>query len=393
MTTDRNQPVDEIRVAIVMPCLNEEENLTKTCASLGFGIGKELSPPGAVLILVDNGSTDSTVSVAEQVRGHSRAESVIIGHETERGFVPPRHRGVLMANALARSINWSPDSVLLLQADADTIYADGYVASMRLAAARFGPDVMIEAHVGYPPDFKAQYPEYIRMCEEIDNEFVDLFPRDLTDDEVVDDKVSGYWLGDYLKWGGHRREYTQAGEEIHAETTRLYMRAKALGARRERVDNALGFHSPRRILEDPAMVLAAAGFPREASWKERWHQAYHGPSDLRALCSQPLHPEVLRVIETRELHLLALLSLLPLHVDRALGRGVSIAAVDFADLVLSWLPRRAVTDLLSRPGVFLTDVFELIERNGDALLNEARRVTPQALSRFANGGGEQSPML
>lgn len=99
-----------------------------------------------------------------------------------------------------------------------------------------------------------------------------------------------------------------------------------------------------------------------------------GQASLRD--SQRLHPEGLRVIETCGLHLLALFSLLPLHIDRALGRGASIAAVDFADLALSWLPRRAVTDLLSRPGVFLTDVFELIERNSDALLKEAWRVTP-----------------
>lgn len=382
MTSNCIQRTEDIRVAIVIPCLNEEENLSHTCSSLGFGIGKELSPPGTVLLLVDNGSTDSTIFVAEQIKHNSREGAVYIGHETERGFVPPRHSGSLMAKALAEEMNWSLENVLLLQADADTIYANGYIAAMRLASKGFGMNVVIEACVGYLPDFKAQYPEYIRLCEEIDGEFINLFARDLSDDYVVDDKVSGYRLSDYLKWGGHRREYTQAGEEIHAETTRLYMRAKTQGARRERVDNAFAFHSPRKILEDPALILATAGFPREISWKDRWYRAYQGPSDLRGLCSYPIHLEVLKAIRVRELHLLALLSLLPLHVDRALEQMSSIGIANFTDIVLSWLPRRVMNDVLSRPGVFLTDVFELIERDGDALLEEAWKVMPPSVTPF-----------
>src|SRR5262245_31282857 len=116
--------MNDIRVVLVIPCLNEEENLANTCASLGFGTGKDVSPLGVVLFLIDNGSSDSTIAIAEQLKLNSRENTVFVGHESERGFVPPRHRGNLMAKELAHSMNWNLEDILILQADADTHYAD-----------------------------------------------------------------------------------------------------------------------------------------------------------------------------------------------------------------------------------------------------------------------------
>lgn len=376
MTDEARTSAEEIHVAVVVPCLNEEKNLAGTCASLGFGAGKDSPPAGALLFLIDNGSSDSTVAVAERIKSDSEPGTVFVGHELERGYVPPRRRGNLMMDELARSRGWDAGDVLILQADADTRYAPGYVASMRAAAELNGPGVMIEACVAYPPAFQAEYPEYIRLCDEVDSEFVRLFARDLSDDDLVDDKVSGYRLSDYFVWGGHRREYTEGGEEIHAETARLYMRARAGGARRGRVGDALAYHSPRKVLEDPALHLATAGFPREASWNARWREGYGGPATLRELCDEPHHPEVLKAVRGREEHLLALLGVLPVHVDRTLVEISSVETAEFADVVLPLLPRRTRDDLLSRPGAFLTDVFGLMEVHGDKLREEARRLTP-----------------
>jgi hypothetical protein len=380
MTNELCPSLGEIHVAIIIPCLNEERTLADACTSLGFGAGNNSSGSNALLFLVDNGSTDSTISVAERIKSASQENMVQIGYESERGFVPPRHRGNLMAESLARSMNWGVEDVLILQADADTHYAPGYVASMRSAAEGYGPNVMIEACVTYPPAFKAEYPKYIEICDEVDGAFVRLFARDLADDYLVDDKVSGYRLGDYLNWGGHRREYTEGGEEIHAETARLYMRARSLGARRVRVDEAVAFHSPRKVIEDPPLHLATAGFPREASWNVRWRRNYRGPRDLPSLCAQPQHPDVLKAVRMREEHLLALLGALPVHVDRVLDQVSSLETAEFADAVLPWLPRRTTNDLLARPGIFLADVFELMERHGDTLLEEARRLADDASS-------------
>jgi len=377
MTHKVAPPEDRLHVAIVIPCLNEEQTLADTCASLGFGLGNSSYSTGNLLFLVDNGSTDSTVDVAHRIKSASKDDSVFIGHAPQRGFVPARHFGNQMVEEVVRSMNWDLQDVLILQVDADTHYTPGYVTSMQCAAEKCGPGVMIEACVTYPPTFKSEYSDYIQICDDIDSEFLHLFPRDITDDDLVDDKVSGYRLSDYFDWGGHRREYTTSGEEIHSETARLYMRARATDARRERVESAQAFHSPRRILEDPALHLAAAGFPREGTWNAQWRQMYTGPMNLRDLCSQPQHPEVLKAIRMREQHILALLGVLPMHVDRALNVVSSVATNDFAHVVLAWLPERVKNDLIDHPGVFLTDVFELIHKRGDALIAEARESAPR----------------
>lgn len=386
MIHESNSSSGEIRIALIVPCLNEEATLADTCASLGFGLGKNSPRTGALLFIVDNGSTDSTISVAELIKSGSEENTVFIGHEPERGFVPPRHRGNLMVEELAHSMNWRLEDVLILQADADTHYAPGYVASMQSVAESCGPNMMIEACVTYPNAFKIEYPEYIEICDRVDGEFVRLFARDFSDDDIVDDKVSGYRLSDYFKWGGLQREYTAGGEEIHAETARLYMRARVHGARRRRVDNALGFHSARKVIEDPSLHLATAGFPREASWNAQWRQSYTGPRDLRSLCNHPAHPEMLKAIRTREEHLLALLGVLPVHVDRALCEFSSVETADYANIVLPLLPERSRDDLKNRPGIFLTDVFELMKGYGQMLLEEANKLTPQG-GRNNSGNG------
>src|SRR6267378_1266299 len=118
------QPVDGILVVLVMPCLNEEQNLEATCASLGFGSGTKSLPQGTVLIIMDNGSSDSTLSIAEKIKRSSKPDAVLVGQELERGYVPVRHRGNLIADELARSARLPADTVLILQVDADCHYSE-----------------------------------------------------------------------------------------------------------------------------------------------------------------------------------------------------------------------------------------------------------------------------
>jgi hypothetical protein len=280
-----------------------------------------------------------------------------------------------MVKALAESMGWNDQDVVILQADADTYYADGYIEFMSGAAEAFGAGVLIESKVGYPPDFKATYPGYIELCRAVDDEFAALFS---CDDMIVDDKVSGYRLFDYFKWGSHQREYTSNGEEIHAETTRLYMRAKAKGGGKEIVDSASAYHSPRKVLPDPLMHLASAGFPREGSWRTRWQLEYGNPMDLGEVLTNPGHPIVQRALEVRSQHVIALFGVLPLHVDRALRENPEPESTEFSRVLEPLLPKRTSTDLLHRPGIFLTDVFDLIDHKGDALLESARGLIPRA---------------
>lgn len=260
-----------MQVALVIPCFNEEHHLAATCASLGFGLGST-SPSDTTLFIVDNNSTDATVAVAQRIIHSSTHNAVFLGHESEQGYVPPRHRGNLMARDHAALSDRSLADTLVLQVDADTQYAGDYISSMKAAAQKFGPNSLIEACTAYQPTFAAAHQAYVALCDEIDAAFASLSVPE-ADDILVDDKACGYLLSDYFNWGGHQREYTTGGEEIHAETTRLYMRGRFYRATKVIADNAFAFHSPRKLIQNPGLHLATTGFPRENSWNELWRDA------------------------------------------------------------------------------------------------------------------------
>lgn len=364
------------QVVLVMPCLNEANNLKQTCLSLGFGSGSQHHSPNSALIIVDNGSSDTTAEVAADVRRASEPNTVHVIQEAEQGYVPARHAGNLFARALAESSKWDEENVLVLQVDADCNYLPDYVNAMKEVAEHEGRNVMIEACIGYPPDFQKDYSEYVRICDETDVEFEKLFPRSLSHDDVAVDAVCGYRLADYFRWGGHRREFNAGGEEIHAETTRMFMRARTQGARRRRVDRGLALHSARKAYANPALHISTGGFPREDSWNRTWQRNYKGPSNIDDFCAHTNHPEVVKAVRVREEHLLALFGVLPLHVDRALGQPSDKEAESerLSAQILPLLSRRTRDDLASHPGILLSDVFNLISEHGTQLLDEARQV-------------------
>src|SRR3546814_15415590 len=115
-----------MHVAIVIPCLNEQDSLASTCASLGF-CGSDVQPPvDTSLILVDNGSADQTATVMGEIQ-RAAPDRVILANESERGYVPPRHRGALVAFEQANQNGHSLRDVLVLPADADTRYGPASV--------------------------------------------------------------------------------------------------------------------------------------------------------------------------------------------------------------------------------------------------------------------------
>lgn len=372
---------EALHVLLIMPCLNEADNLKRTVLSLGFGNDTEHPSANTSLLIIDNGSTDSTAEVAEEIRLDSNPETVHLVQEPERGFVPARHAGNAFAQGLAKSSGWNEEDVLVLQVDADCQYLPGYVDAMREAAESQPTNVMIEACIGYPEDFQKLHSEYVRICNQTDVEFEKLFPRNLSHDDVAVDAVCGYRLADYFKWGGHRREFTTAGEEIYAETTRMFMRARTYGAQRVRVEKGMALHSARKAYVDPALHIASAGFPREESWNRKWRETYNGPLSIQELCAHSDHPEVLKAIRIREEHLLALFGVLPLHVDKALGQAPDRSAetADITAHILPLLPSRTRKDLTFKPGVLISDVFDLISTRGAQLLAEAKQV----ISRLA----------
>lgn len=373
MTCKTKKSSTEIHVAIVLPFLNEQETLANTCRSLGFGMGTNSTPRNATLFLIDNGSTDRSADIAKQIKGDTLAGRVVIGYELERGYVPPRHRGNMMVRAFAHSTDKGEHDVLILQADADTQYGDGYIEAMRSVMQAKGANVLVEARTVYPLEFKAAHPAYIQLCDKVDEVYAELFAPPAAD-VIVDDKVSGYWLSDYFGWGGHQREYAARGGEIHAETSRLYMKARTKGAERVRVDSAIAYPSLRKVLQEPALHFASAGFPREASWNEKWREIYSGPTTIDDFCYNISHPEVQRAIQVREQHLIAIFSVLPIHVSYSTEEFVAPETSELIAIILPLLPKHTIGDLAHSPGLFISDVFELMERHGSELLSECRRL-------------------
>ena len=290
-----------MQTVIVMPCLNEEALLRETCHSLGFG-GEEPVPDGRVLVLVDNGSTDRTFEVMGCIRDQSRAGSVHLVSQPERGYVPARHAGILAAAEIVGS------DAFVLQADADTAYADDYVERMTRAFLA-NPDCLIEGASVVRRDFRRRYPGFHAMCERVDADVIDR--TDEAEAVIVPDAVSGFSIADYLRWGGHQREYLANGDELFAETTRLYIRANLMGCCRFKDAQALAFQSRRKVIETPGMYVSCAGFPRERRWRKVWQARHPSALTLGDFEAADAAVRFSDLLVERRCHLIALFAWLP----------------------------------------------------------------------------------
>lgn len=349
-----------MHTAIVIPCLDEEATLRATCQSLGFGAANVAPPVDATLILVDNGSTDGTWDVMEGVQRISGAQ-VVLSREPQRGYVPPRHRGVLVARDIEGRHGHPDQDVLILQADADTVYDSGYIAAMR-DAARPAAGVMVEGVAHATQTFLDAHPGYHHLADGADRA-TERFLVDEPDEVIIDDQVAGYRLSDYLAWGGHRREYDAHGDEIHAETSRLYLRGKISGGRRVRTGKALAFPSRRKVELDPLLHFATEGFPRTDGWRKRWRAEQGGALTLDAFDRPDAAERLQEAVFIRQAHGLILFGVLPIHVAQALGRPVAdhLLAGPMGTLV-SELADITPQNVAANPGRLLEAGFALIER-------------------------------
>lgn len=348
-----------MRAYIVMPCLNEERELVATCASLGFGPGVATDNPDGTLVLVDNGSTDRTPELMRYIRQGSPPGAVELAHEPERGYVPPRRRGIDLVAQLALEEGLVAEDVLILQADADTQYQPGYVTEMRAAGETAGPQTLLEGRAEAPPEFALEHPAYQALCEQVSASVRTLCVAE-TDDVVVDDKICAFRLADYCVWGGHAREFDRQGQEIHAETSRLFLRARSYGARKIMAEGAVAQPSRRKLYESPGLYFATTGFPHDAEWAARWRRDYAGIDSFEAL--HQLHPLVHEAILLRQCHDLILFGVLPLWVGHALGTLPTTDALGarLAPL-LKLLPPLTRDQLRHTPGLVLCTALQLID--------------------------------
>lgn len=346
-----------MHVAFVIPCLNEEACIRAAAKSL-IEEADQL-PPNTDLILVDNGSTDATWAVLESLvaGGKGRIHRV---RERRRGFVPPRHRGVLHAAHLARGRGICSDEVLILQGDADTIYLPGYIERMRSAA---GANVLLEGSIGRTQEGDPRLLAFRDLELKVD-QVVRAYEVDDAQETLVDDKACGYRLIDYQRWGGLQREYAADGSELHAETTRLFLHARALtGATRRRVEPAGALTSPRRILEDPGLYFCTAGYPRERGWITRFRAAAARDGGPRVVLGEVSSHANHAAVRYRLGHVLVLFWILP-WLTAAVLEGRSDTQVRAMGLDPRSFSRE---DLASQPGLVVTRLLDMIDEPHTAL--------------------------
>lgn len=289
---------------IVIPCLNEQDRIITTCASLGFGHNRQSL---GRLVLVDNGSSDKTFDTISLIQRASPPGSVLVVQEQRRGYVSARRAGMASVLDVARMENLPAESILVLQADADTLYLPGYVRTMAAAYSNHRGQ-LIEASAVTNREFYLRFPAFCQMCREIDAEMEVWFAPD-EQQVVVDDKVCAFSLADYCVWGEHQDELDNNGKQIFAETTRLLMRAKAMGnVWHNRVEEAQALPSRRRLFDHALGYFASSGFPRHVSWMEAWGKP---DESERFLVSPHSWPTLNRLVRSRQRHQLALFGLLP----------------------------------------------------------------------------------
>ena len=351
----------------VMPCLNEADFVGEAVASL-------LQPPGddgplPTVIVVDNGSTDGTLAVLKDL-AHRYPGRVMVEAERHRGYVPPRRRGVTVAARIAREMSVPDCDVLILQSDADTTYRSGYIGAMR-RAAESAAGAILEGSIGRPPTFEAEHPMYVEAERKIDSAIEPLEAAD-EDDVVVDDKVCAYRLSDYISWGGLFEERSDVGDPIHAETTRMFIRARLRsGTPKVRVNRAGAFPSRRRVLENARYHFATLGFPRERAWANRVAGGW-SVSDVDAFARMVLAGHERQAVALRVCHLLALFRFLPAIIHAAMGSDSALLAEPDVAAALELVPRRECDELAERPALAILDALGLIDEHPEAFQMEMR---------------------
>lgn len=294
-----------VKTFVVIPCFNEQEHLAATCQSLALCNPRSFP---VHLVLVDNASTDATASVMADIKNILGINKVTIVCEPVRGYVPARHAGAVAVTELVKQDGLLPEQVLVLQADADTIYLSGYIDAMH-AACSGKPGDLLEGVAITGREFAAQFRQFDKLSRSID---FALEPWMAAEEAqvIVDDKVCAYLLSDYWDWGGHTREVDHQGREVHAETTRLFINGKRdRSAVHKKVDAACAVPSRRKLLIQGPAYFASAGFPRDVEWVKSWVSQPRASHEF--LASPYDWPLIREAIRSRQRHLLALFMILP----------------------------------------------------------------------------------
>ena len=356
---------------VVMPCLNEEKNLWNTAHSLGFGRGKnEHLIPDTYLVIVDNYSSDKTLEIAEQIKTETENNKVITTIEKERGYIPPRRRGNQLVEEFCKRHHVNPHDVLIIQADADTVYSQGYIAQFTQAASTMSEGTLLEGLANYPIEFRTSSTFYVDICQRVDQHLASYFANS-EEDIVVDDKTCAYRLSDYTDWGGFIREFNVMGEEIYAETTRLFIRGKSQGAKKKVVEEAVSFHSTRKLMDYPAVDFVTPGYPHTTRDLFSLKKLY--PHNLEYFQSiNDSNVQFQQMVKVRQEHLIALFIVLPLHIKITIKSQCFSAKDDIEMMIAEKLPIRSKSEMYNNPSMFIADAFRITRELRDHVVHQLK---------------------
>ena len=162
LTADSEAPA-AVAVSVVIPMFNEADNVEHTVDQVAQVLGKEVTEGPWEIVLVNDGSTDDTWSVARDLaREESRAHWLrVVGYARNRGrgfalrtgFAAARGQWIVSTDA---DLSYSPDQIIgLLQVlrereDVDLVLASAYmdggsaseVSRPRLAVSRLGNRIL-----------------------------------------------------------------------------------------------------------------------------------------------------------------------------------------------------------------------------------------------------------
>jgi hypothetical protein len=303
-----------------------------------------------------------------EVLRQSPQNTVAIVKVAERGYVPARRAG---NQFLINSIASGPDPgrpVFVIQVDADTEYASDYIESMRKAITGAAPNTMVEGCIQPPATFVKENSSFQLLSDLTDRSVSNLLV-DESDDVIIDDKVSGYLLADYVRWGGHRREFTQAGEEIHAETSRLFIAGKASGSKKRRVDEAIAYPSRRKTLDDPVGEFSTIGFPCD----RRQRSGRFGIPRLLCRHAGDIvtidRNSLFRIVRIRQSFLITLFGILPFLVSRSLDTERHSAIHPVLVELLKTAPILSLTELQLKPGMCIAYAILFLESNLESIIS------------------------
>lgn len=330
--------------SIVIPAYNEEGFISKTLESLY----PQETTRGITyaIIVINNNSTDKTVTEFENFINKSAAKEVTILHEYVKGIVPARRAGAEKAIEIyGEKDHW------IVTCDADSLYSKTWVTNF-YNTIKNNPGVDF-VHGSAKSDNTLN--PYGKMLDRLGQAFKvadKLLERNKQ--APIDDKVSCFSAKLYRETGGYSREYIGGVEQL-AETWRLFIKAYLLGFKRAPCSKNASIHDGRRDTIGFLKTIRHGGIDHESYTTDIRHKDYEFLERINADPKKYITPEVLDDIVISRVAMLCFTFLL-------ISKDVNLTGKlkDLTGDIIDYRENKSHKDLhLFKPSLVFKDALEL----------------------------------